>query len=454
MSSLRHPRRFQHEIQLDSVRLLLGWTTPELVGKIWAGKVPLRDLAAGEFVLFNSYAMCELVPPISSFFLLLLEEFGLQLQHLTPQSTLLVAVFAHFMKMFVGVRPCTAIFRHFYALVGSGRSKREVGAYYFQLWQGTADSYTSAFSSTKCEDWHDGWVITKTDTNDRLELPMERPLSDRSTWKAQPPLPAEIGPVLNRVKDLAKGGLTSLMVLGDFLRRHIAPLQQQSRMACMYTGPNDCCSIARGPGTDFTRAELEVAIRGMTGEAFSLESLVLSSEIKALCEDQALRSAVLASMPILDEGGLVVRQVGGDPNRGIHIPGASPDHQQRTSQGPGRSSHGGPAPGGRGKGKEPESERRHSKVWTAPRPEEMMRRGEQLPPGAARRRGPGPGGSSAVTAPTWGSRPPSARRRRRRRGRAALGLRRLRRNSSHRKRSHRRRQRRGAQRCRHHHHQS
>jgi hypothetical protein len=77
--------------------------------------------------------MCGLVPPFSSFFLLLLEEFGLQLQHLTPHSVLLVAVFAHFMEMFVGVRPCTTIFRHFYALVGTGRAKREIGAYYFQL---------------------------------------------------------------------------------------------------------------------------------------------------------------------------------------------------------------------------------------------------------------------------------------------------------------------------------
>jgi hypothetical protein len=164
------------------VRRLLGWTTPELVERIRAGKIPLRDLAAGEFVLFNSYAMCGLVPPISSFFLLLLEEFGLQLQHLTPHSVLLVVVSAHFMDMFVGVRPCTAIFRHFYALVGPGRSKREVGAYYFQLRQGTADSYISAFSSAKWEDWRDGWVIAKTDANNRLELPTKRPLSDCSTW--------------------------------------------------------------------------------------------------------------------------------------------------------------------------------------------------------------------------------------------------------------------------------
>jgi hypothetical protein len=125
--------------------------------------------------------MCGLVPPISSFFLLLLEEFGLQLQHLTPHSVLLVAVFAHFMEMFVGVHPCITIFRHFYALVGSGRSKRKIGDYYFQLRQGTAVSYISGFSSAKWEDWRDGWVIATTDANDRLELLTKGPLSDRNS---------------------------------------------------------------------------------------------------------------------------------------------------------------------------------------------------------------------------------------------------------------------------------
>jgi hypothetical protein len=127
----------------------------------------------------------------------------------------------------------------------------------------------------------------------------------------------------------------------------------------MYTGLNDCCRIARGPGADFTRVELEVAIRGMTGDAFSPESLVLPSGVKALCEDQALQASVLASMPTLDEGGLAVRQLGGDPNRGLHIPGATPDRQQRTSQGPGEPRPGGSAPARKGKEKVPVPEHRH-----------------------------------------------------------------------------------------------
>jgi hypothetical protein len=79
MSPHSHPCRFQRPDQLDAVRRLLGWTTLELSRKIRAGSSSLEDLVTGEFVLFNAYITCGLVPPISSFFLLLLEEFGLQL---------------------------------------------------------------------------------------------------------------------------------------------------------------------------------------------------------------------------------------------------------------------------------------------------------------------------------------------------------------------------------------
>jgi hypothetical protein len=318
------------------VRRLLGWTAPELARKIRADLSSLDDLVAGEFILFNSYITCGLAPPISSFFFLLLEEFGLQLQHLTPHSILLVSVFVHFMDMFMGVRPCITICKHFY----------------FQLKHGMSSSYISAFSSAKWEDWRTDWVIAMTDANDRLELPTRGPLLDRNSWKARPSLPAELDPVLDRVKVLARGCLTLMMVLGDFLRRRIAPLQQRSRMVCMFTGVNDCSRIERGAGMDLSDAELEVLIRGMIGEAYALELLVLPRGINALCEDQGMRMAIQASLPTLDDGGLAVRQVRGDPNRGIQIPGASPNSPRHVDPNSDQSSHGAPAPSGRGK--EPE----------------------------------------------------------------------------------------------------
>jgi hypothetical protein len=205
-----------------------------------------------------------------------------------------------------------------------------------------SSSYISAFSSAKWEDWQTDWVIAMTDANDHLELPTEGPLVDHSSWKARPSLLAELDPILDWVKVLARGGLTSMMVRGDFRRRRIAPLQQRSRMACMFTGVNDRSKIEHGAGTDLTDVELEVLIRGMTGEVYAQELLVLPRGIKALCEDQGMWTAVLASMPTLDDGSLAVQQVRGDPNRGIQIPSASLDSPRRADPSPGGSSHGAP----------------------------------------------------------------------------------------------------------------
>jgi hypothetical protein len=79
MAMLVRPERYQSEVALNLVRNLLGWSAPAFARRIRAGATPLGDLAAGEFVLFISYLSCGLALPILPFFLLLLEELGLQL---------------------------------------------------------------------------------------------------------------------------------------------------------------------------------------------------------------------------------------------------------------------------------------------------------------------------------------------------------------------------------------
>ena len=113
--------------ELNTVRRLLGWSAQETGSGVRAGLVPLGNLHAGEFVLFTLHISTGVGLPISSFLLLLLEDFGLQLQHLTPHSLLLTSIFVHLCEMFVGVRPCVILFRYFFILVRSGRSKDEVG---------------------------------------------------------------------------------------------------------------------------------------------------------------------------------------------------------------------------------------------------------------------------------------------------------------------------------------
>jgi hypothetical protein len=224
MAALVRPERFQSERALNVVRNLLGSSAPAFTGMIRAGASLLGNLAAREFVLFVSYLSYGLALPISPFFLLLLEELGLQLQHLTPHSILQAAIFAHLCEMFMGVAPCTALFRHFFVLVRSGKAKDHLGAYYFQIRANSAGAYISSLACARWENRHADWVIASTEAHDRLVLPSDGPRLDRKQWRAKLPLAPEFKPVLDRIKVLATNGLTSMHVVGDFLKRRITPL--------------------------------------------------------------------------------------------------------------------------------------------------------------------------------------------------------------------------------------
>jgi hypothetical protein len=102
MALLDPPECFQSEVALDLVRNLLWWGAPAFAGRIRVGASPHDDLATGEFVLFVSNLSCGLALPISSFFVLLLEELGLQPQHFTPCFILQAAIIAYHCKMSLG----------------------------------------------------------------------------------------------------------------------------------------------------------------------------------------------------------------------------------------------------------------------------------------------------------------------------------------------------------------
>jgi hypothetical protein len=57
-------------------------------------------------------------------------------------------------------------------------------------------------------------------------------------------------------------------------------------------------------------------VKGITGESFITESLILPQGISALCDDPGLRTAILATLPTFDESGMEVHQTSGwDPHR-------------------------------------------------------------------------------------------------------------------------------------------
>jgi hypothetical protein len=179
--------------------------------------------------------------------------------------------------------------------------------------------------------------------NDHLALLSDGPRLDRKQWRAKPSLAPKLQLVLDRIKSLTAGGLTSMHVVGDFLKRRITPLQQRARLCLWFTGSNDIGRVQCGPGTDLTWEALEVLVKGITGESFVVESLILPEGISALCDDAGLRTVILATLPTLDESGMAVRQTGGrDPHRGIQIsdaPARGPQSAGVAPSAPARASH-------------------------------------------------------------------------------------------------------------------
>jgi hypothetical protein len=125
------PSRFRSSGSLASLRWLMGWQAPGFEHKLKRGVVPLANLAPGDFVFFSAYAPAGLVPPVSSFFLMLLEFYGLQLQHLSPNSITLVAIFVQLCEMFVGVRPSMRLFHRFFIMKAASQRSPLIGGYYF-----------------------------------------------------------------------------------------------------------------------------------------------------------------------------------------------------------------------------------------------------------------------------------------------------------------------------------
>jgi hypothetical protein len=136
--------------------------------------------------------------------------------------------------------------------VRSGKGKDHVGTYYFQTRSDPTVTYIASLSGVRWENWRQDWVIARMEVNDRLALPGDGPNLTRKQWREKPRLVPEFMPILDRIKELAVGGPTSMHILGDFLRRRVMPLQGRPRLCCWFTGSSDISRILHRPGTNLT----------------------------------------------------------------------------------------------------------------------------------------------------------------------------------------------------------
>jgi hypothetical protein len=142
-------------------------------------------MRSGDFVFFVAYALAGLVPPLSSF-LTLLEYYELQLQHLSPNSIALVAIFVHLYEMYVWVRPSVWLFRCFFVLKAASQRLSLIGGYYFQRRTQDHARYNVPVSLGRWERWREDWSLVQPDVHDWLTLPVGSPTLDRTKWVKYP----------------------------------------------------------------------------------------------------------------------------------------------------------------------------------------------------------------------------------------------------------------------------
>jgi hypothetical protein len=156
-------------------------------------------MRSGDFVFFTVYALAGLVPPLSSFFLTLLEYYGLQLQHLSSNSIALVAIFIHLCEMYVGVRPSMRLFRRFFVLKAASTRPPLIDGHYFQHRTPGHACYITPISPGRWERWREDWALVQADVHNWLALPIGGLTLDRTEWGKDPGLEPGFDPVLDRI---------------------------------------------------------------------------------------------------------------------------------------------------------------------------------------------------------------------------------------------------------------
>jgi hypothetical protein len=87
----------------------------------------------------------------------------------------------------------------------------------------------------------------------------------------------------------------------------------------MYTGVNDIMRLDRGPGSSLDAALLVTSLKALTTDQFSAELMVPTAVYESICVNQAMRTALLAIMPTLDDVDIALGQRG-DQSCGMVIP--------------------------------------------------------------------------------------------------------------------------------------
>src|SRR6185312_2773817 len=112
-----------------------------------------------ETIMFRDFVERGLTLPVLEFFYRLLQFWGIQLHHLTPQSILHLSIFTHLCEQFLGILPHFHLFQHFFFLVPipNATNPTVVGGCELVLRPETQNEYLAYDPAGKGAEWKKFW---------------------------------------------------------------------------------------------------------------------------------------------------------------------------------------------------------------------------------------------------------------------------------------------------------
>jgi hypothetical protein len=185
--------------------------------------IPTED--THESVIYVPFLIHGLALPISPFFRGLLDFYHLNLTHLNPNSILQVSVFVHLCEAFLGILPHFGLWKYLYHYrPGMAEGQHQlVGGASLEICRGRKTDYLDIPLKDSIKGWRLEWFIVENHGNSHPPWLGRQPDVCTPSWTESPTdlEVAETGALLAEVGLLKERGLTTEVVVADFIFKNI-----------------------------------------------------------------------------------------------------------------------------------------------------------------------------------------------------------------------------------------
>jgi hypothetical protein len=227
--------------------------------------VPTED--THEFVIYVPFLLRGLALPISPFFRGLLDFYHLNLTHLNPNSILQISIYVHLCEAFLGVLPHFGLWKYLYHCRPgmAGGQHQLVGGASLEMRRGRKTEYLEIPLKDSIKGWRLEWFIVENHGNSLPPWSGRQPDVRTPSWTESPmdQEVAEARALLAEVGLLKERGLTTKVVVVDFVFKNVQPLKDRAYPAYLYRGLADPTRVTnrRIPSVDLVN-RLEMILRG------------------------------------------------------------------------------------------------------------------------------------------------------------------------------------------------